>query len=62
VHNPIKPAQPEFGANLATSGPPAISVSKILGWTGATALALAYLIRLAVDSICTTPANASGIG
>ena len=37
--------------------PPEISVTKILGWTGATALVLAmsYLIRLAVDSGWLTP-------
>ena len=39
------------------SAPPDISITKILGWTGATAmvLATAYLIRLAVDSGWLTP-------
>jgi uncharacterized membrane protein len=39
------------------AGPPDISVTQILGWTGATALVLAtaYLIRLAVDSGWLTP-------
>jgi uncharacterized membrane protein len=38
-------------------GPPDISITQVLGWTGATALVLAtaYLIRLAVDSGWLTP-------
>lgn len=45
------------------AGPPDISITKILGWTGATALvlALAYLIRLAVDSGWLTPERQLGL-
>ncbi|OYY95827.1 MAG: hypothetical protein B7Y41_00630 [Hydrogenophilales bacterium 28-61-23] len=41
----------------AYAAPPDISITQILGWTGATALVLAtaYLIRLAVDSGWLTP-------
>ncbi len=42
---------------LQHATPPNLSITKILGWTGATALVLAtaYLIRLAVDSGWLTP-------
>lgn len=58
--NPANPAQLAHALGRAARDrftPPDISVTKILGWTGATALVLAtaYLIRLAVDSGWLTP-------
>ena len=54
---PASLAKPFKPTASRLAGPTDISVTKILGWTGATALVLAtaYLIRLAVDSGWLTP-------
>ena len=55
-----KMADPGYGSTSTSSS---LSVTQILGWTGATALvlALAYLIRLALDAGWLTPERQLGI-
>lgn len=55
---------PQYGtATRPRSGGSALSVTQILGWTGATALvlAVAYLIRLALDAGWLTPERQLGL-